>query len=290
MLRAPRARAGCLSICLLLIVGFGGTLADDSPADLIAQANLAYGSRHLRTSMNEALALYEAVLPSLETLPVQSQAYVLGRLSQLCYEAAMFTDGNTPEDRELFIRGKDYAYRALRLNPDFVARESAGLDVALQYATEADAMAMHWLANNWGMVLEMNPMQGLMEQGSVMALFERTTEVAEGFWGASAESALGSLLIMVPGIMGGNRERGLALIEDSIELDPAYLHNRIILAEYWGFTYNMFGSLTGVRDAELIERECGIILAGQIGEWPFWNRRAKLEAERLLAQLEDLAD
>ena len=94
---------------------------------------------------------------------------------------------------------------------------------------------------------------------------------------------------MVPGIMGGNAERGLALVEDSIEMDLSYLSNRIILAEYWGFTY-MLGALAGVRDAELIERECGIILAGEIGDWPFWNRQAKLEAERLLAQLAERTD
>jgi len=71
---------------------------------------------------------------------------------------------------------------------------------------------------------------------------------------------------------------------------PDYLHNRIILAEYWGFTYNTFGALTGVRDAELIEREAGIVLSGEIGDWPFWNRQAKVAAERLLVQLSDLTD
>jgi len=37
----------------------------------------------------------------------------------------------------------------------------------------------------------------------------------------------------------------------------------------------MSRSLTGVRDAELIERECAVILADGFGEWPFWNRQAK---------------
>jgi len=97
-------------------------------------------------------------------------------------------------------------------------------------------------------------------------------------------------LIMVPGPMGGDDEAGLTLVEDSIVRDPSYLHNRIILAEYWGFTYNMFGALTGVRDAELIERETAIVLEGEIGDWPFWNRQAKIAAERLLAWLRDLSD
>ena len=73
-------------------------------------------------------------------------------------------------------------------------------------------------------------------------------------------------------------------------MDPTYLHNRIILAEYWGFTYNMFGSLTGVRDAEMIEREMEFILEADVGDWPFWNRQAKSEAQRLLTQLHEMSD
>ena len=52
----------------------------------------------------------------------------------------------------------------------------------------------------------------------------------------------------------------------------------------------MFGALTGVRDADLIERETSIVLEAEIGDWPFWNRQAKIAAERLLAELEDRTD
>jgi hypothetical protein len=285
-----RVRCPLAFMLFLTYLLFSGcvVLGTESVADRIAQADAAYLSRHVLASMNEALALYEAMLPSFHTLPVQSQAHVLNRLSQLCYEATMFTEGNTPEDEALFIKGKDYAFESLRLNEEFAAHEHSGLATALRYAT--DPAATHWAANNWGMVLEMNPIKGLMEQGSVIALLERTIELDRDFWGGSAASALGSLLIMVPGMMGGDDKRGLALVEESIEMDPTYLHNHIILAEYWGFTYNMFGALRGVRDAELIERETAIVLTGDIGEWPFWNRQAKAEAKRLLAQLHEMTD
>jgi len=285
MIRARRPLVLLLVPVVMLLLGSLAALG--SPSDLIAEGDAAYLLRYELPSLDEAFAAYEAVLPDLDGLLVQSQAHVLNRLCQLCYEKAMFSEGNTPEDGELFRRGKDYGFRSLRLNEDFAANEAAGLGAALRFTTADDAMAMHWLANAWGMVLEMNPIQGLIEQSSVMALFERTVEVDPAFWGASAKSALGSLLIMVPGMMGGNQEQGLVLVEESIADDPAYLHNRIILAEYWGFTYNMFGAVTGIRDAELIERECAIVLAGEIGDWPFWNRRAKLEAERVLQMLAD---
>jgi len=288
MIRPLRLLVFGLVALLTSFAGAATSLGADSPADLIAQADLAYMTRYVQEDMMEAIALYEAVLPDLETLPIRTQGYVLDRLSQLCYEAAMFTEGNTPEDKELFVKGKEYGFQSLRLNEEFVAHESDGFEEALAYVT--DPAALHWTANNWGMLCGMNPLQGLLQQGSVLALFRRCIELDPDFWGGSAESALGALLIMVPGSLGGDDEAGLALIEESIIMDPSYLYNHIILAEYWGFTYNTFGALTGVRDGELIERETTIVREGEIEDWPFWNRQAKIAAERLLAQLRDLTD
>lgn len=288
MIRSSRSSVLCLAIGLVLFAEFVTALGMDSPAVLIAQADQAYMTRHLQESMTQAIALYEAVLPRLDTLLGRSQAYVLNRLSQLCYEAPMFSKGDTSEDRDLFEAGKAYGLQSLRLNQEFASHESAGFEEALSYVT--DAAALHWTANNWGMLCGMNPIQGLLQQGKVLALFSRCVELDEEFWGGSSASALGSLLIMSPAALGGNKEAGLALVEDSITLDPSYLHNRIILAEYWGFTYGYFGQLTGVRDAELIEREAAFVLEADVEDWPFWNRQAKKQAERLLAQLREMTE
>jgi len=285
MARIRRRLVPLLVLVLLLLAGCVA-LGMESVADRIAHADAVYLSRYLPANMDETITLYESVLPSLDTLSVQSQAHILDRLSQLCYEATMLTEGNTPEDEALFIKGKDYAFQSLRLNEKFVTHNRNGLRAALQYAT--DPAATYWAASNWGMILKMNPMKGLMEQGSVIDLFERTIELDRDFFGGGAASSLGSLLVMVPSMMGGDDKRGLALIQESIEMDPTYLRNRVILAEYWGFTYNMFGKLTGVRDAELIEKETAIVLSTDIGDWPFWNRQAKAEAKRLLAQLHEM--
>ncbi len=287
MTRTPRSTALCL-VVLILLTGSAAAQEAESPADLMARADLAYTMRYERDRMTEAIELYEGVLPHLDTLSAWNQAYVLNRLSQLCYEAALFDEGHTPEDEDLYTKGKEYGYRSLRLSTEFAEHEPDGLRAALAYAT--DVAAMHWTANNWGMLCGIHPIQGLLEQSSVLALFSRCVEVEPGFWGASSSSALGSLLIMLPGPLGGDQESGLVLVEDSIATHPGYLHNRIIYAEYWGFTYNMFGGLTGVRDADLIEREAAAVLDSEIGDWPFWNRQAKIDAERLLALLRDRTD
>jgi hypothetical protein len=283
MVRLSRPAVLVPTLVLMLFAMFVATRAQDAPTDLIAQADWAFTTRYLQESMDQALTLYEAVLPNLDTLSTGTQAYVLDRLSQLCYEATTFTEGDTPEDKTLFEKGKEYGLQSLRLNVQFAATESKSLKEAASYAT--DPAALHWTASNWGMLCGMNPIQGLLQQGSVLTLFSRSIDVDPRYWGASSSSSLGSLLIMLPGPMGGDDEAGLALIHSAIDADPSYLSNRIILAQYWGFTYGYFGDLTGIRDADLIEQELGIVLDSDIGDWPFWNANAKQLAQKLLDQL-----
>ncbi len=288
MTRVSHSSVLCLSIVLVLFSGFTTGFGEDSPIELIAQADLAYMTRHLQESMTQAIDLFETVLPSLDTLSDGTQAYVLNRLAQLCCEATEFSEVDTPEDGALFEKGKAYGLQSLRLNPEFAGAEDDSFDKAVSYAT--DAAALHWTASNWGKLCGMNPLVGLMQQDKVLALFSRNVEVNPVYWGGSASSSLGSLLIMSPSALGGDKEAGLALVEESILIDPSYLSNRVILAEYWGFTYNSFGQMTGIRDAELIERELAIVLDADIGDWPFWNRQAKELAERLLVQLRDMTE
>ena len=286
MIRVSRSSVLRLAIILIVLTGFATVRGVDTPIDLISQADLAFTTRHLEESMTQAIALLEAVLPSLDTLSVQSQAYVLNRLSQLCYEATTFSEGDTSEDGTLFEKGKAYGLQSLRLDPVFVEAETRSFGEAVSVAT--DTAALHWTASNWGKIGGMNPIQGLLYQGKFMALFSRTVEVDPEFWGASASSSLGSLLIMSPAAMGGDKEAGLALVENSIVLAPTYLSNHLILAEYWGFTYNYFGQLSGIRDAELIEREVAFVLESDTEDWPFWNAEAKRLADILLQRLREM--
>ena len=278
-----------LAVILFLFAGFASALGNDIPADLIAQADIAYASRHIEESMIEAIDLLEAVLPNLDTLPIQSQSDVLNRLSQLCYELPTFSaGGDTPEDGLLYEKGKAYGLQSLRLDPGFVEAEGDSFVDAV--AVSVDAAALHWTASNWGKISGMNPLQGLLHQSKILALFSRAVEVNPEYWGASASASLGSLLIMSPSAMGGDKEAGLALVESAIELAPDYLSNHLILAEYWGFTYGYFGELTGIRDAELVEREVAYVLESETDTWPFWNPHARRQALFLLAQLYDMQD
>jgi hypothetical protein len=257
-----------------------------SPAERIEQAGVAFAERFLDEKMTAAIAAYEAALPNLDDLAVQSQAFVLNRLSQLYYERTTFSPGDTSDDREAFEKGVDYGLQSLRLCPGFAEWEIADLQHAVSFVS--DPAALLWTADNWGGLCGLNPIQGMLDLGKVRALYERCVAVDETYWGASAHNALGAMLIVTPEMLGGDSEAGRDHLEKAVALAPEYLLNRVVHAQYWGFTYDFFGNLTGVRDPDFIEDQLRIVLADPIGDWPFWNREAKKEAEDLLEQLREL--
>ena len=258
---------------------------ESSPPGWIEQGDAAFVERFEEERMIEAIAAYEAALPEIESAPIEVQAHVLNRLAQLHYEMTTFTPGNTPEDEVVFQRGLDYGFASLRLNPGFVALEHDDFDAAVAAVT--DAAALLWTADNWGALLDYNPISGMLYLGRVRALYEQSLTLDETYWGASAHNALGAMLIVTPSALGGDEDTGRIHLEEALVLAPGYLLNHVVYAQYWGFTYDLFGNVTGVRDAAFVEERLRIVLDAPIGEWPFWNREAKREAEALLADLRE---
>jgi len=265
--------------CAFVLAGFLTAYGDDP----IAQGNVAFAERFDQQKMRLAISLYEAALA---VVPVQSQAFVLDRLSQCYYELSTFSPGNTDEDKKLFERGKEYGLRSLRLNPEFARLEKDDFATAVGCVT--DPAALLWTANNWGALFHYNPLQGMVDAGKVKALYERGIEVDETYWGASFHNALGAMLVTLPPFLGGDLKQGRAHLERAIALAPDYLENHVVYAQYWGFTYDLFGKANGIRDRALIERELQFVLSAPIGNWPFWNREAKKEAQILLAREKEL--
>ncbi len=274
----------------VLLVGLIAVGETKSNQELLAEADLAYVGRLCPEGMEEAVVRYEAVLDGIDSLSVSEQTSLLNRLSQLYYESTTFTIDDVPGDRQRFERGREYGLQSLRLNPAFVEAEDRDFKEAVSYVT--DLAALHWTASNWGKLLGMTSwveilfQPGLVAQaGRILVLFERVVALDPGFWGGSACSSLGSQLVMSPAFLGGDRPRGLALMEQAIDLDPSYLSNRVIFAEYAGYAYDTFGNRGKPADVQLIRQELSVVLEAEIGDWPFWNARAKERAAYLLEQL-----
>ena len=284
--RLPRTRVGIclLAGVLLAVVPSAVTQAEEtSSVAWIERGDAAFEERSSLEKMIEAIAAYEAVLPDLDALPIETQGAVLNRLAQLHYESTTFSPGDTPDDKLAFQKGKDYGLRGLRLNPEFAGLENDDFVGAVAHVI--DPAVLLWTADNWGALFHYDPISGMFHIGKVRALYERCLAVDEGYWGASAHNALGAMLIVTPGVLGGDTDAGLEHLERALALGPDYLLNRVVYAQYWGFTYDLFGNISGIRDATFIEEQLQIVLDAPIGEWPFWNREAKREAEDLLDEL-----
>lgn len=274
-----------LVVSIVCVAGGGDAWAQTCPASWIERGGLAFEERFAPEQMERAIAAYEAALPGLESLPVETQAHVLDRLAQLYYEWTTFSPGDTPKDKDAFRKGKEYGLKSLRLNPGFAALENEDFGEAVAVVT--DPAALLWMANNWGALFHYDPIGGMLHMGKVRALYERCITVDECYWGASAHNALGAMLVVTPGVLGGDADEGREHLERAVELNPTYLENRVVYAQYCGFTYDLFGAVSGVRDAAFIEDQLEMVLDALIGDWPFWNQEAKSEAEALLAELQE---
>ena len=276
-----------LELCLLMIAGIfpPSYLAKGSSlTEVFALGNVAFEKRYSPEQMRQAISYYEEILPM---LPLQSQSFVLDRLSQCLYELTTFSPGNTKEDRDLFDKGLAYGMRSLRLNSGFSRLEKDDFTAAVQKVS--DPAALLWTANNWGALFGYNPLQGMVDVGKVKVLYKRGIDLDEAYWGGSFHNALGAMLITLPSPLGGDPEQGRAHLERAIALAPDYLENHVVYAQYWGFTYDLFGKIDGIRDVSLIQRELQFVISAPIGDWPFWNREAKREARALLQKSQEMS-
>lgn len=271
-----------LAVCGLQVPAMGESAAEEQ----LARADAAFAERYVEERMTEAIALYEEILARLGSSENETRARTLDCLAQLCYEATTFSPGNTEADRVLFERGRDYGLESLRLNPGFARAEDSDFGEALAAVT--DPAALLWTADNWGGLLGMSPIEGLLHIGTVRALYERCLSVDEAYWGASAHNALGAMLVVTPSPFGGDPAAGIVHLEAAVAMAPEYLINRVVRAQYLGFEYDAFGRISGVRDADFIEQELSAVLVGPIEPWAFWNREAVKEADVLLQTLADL--
>jgi hypothetical protein len=234
--------------------------------------------------MAQTIAAYEVILPHLETLTPQSRSFVLTRLAQLCYESTTFGAGFREAECARLRLGKAYGLESLRLNQRFADLEEVDFVAAL--AAVEDPGALLWTGDNWAVLCGLDPVQGILHIDKVKALFERSIAVDEMYWGASAHTALGALLVATPALFGGEATAGRAHLRRATELAPGFLYSHVAYAQYAGFEFDALGTRCAVRDAALIRERANRILEAPIGRWPFWDREAKREARVLREQIE----
>lgn len=265
------------STTLFLITLFAATaLGAELPrAGLPPAALPLWESRWERDKLDELIALVERDLGA-------GRSADLALLAQLWYERSVLVPD--VEAEACHRRAADYGFRALGL-PGFEAgsRLSEG-ELREVLSRTTDPAAILWTAHSWGLILgRMNPFTAFLSLGKIRAMYERVIELDPGYWGGSGPQAYGALLANLSdyGILFGGVKLADAkfYLEWAILLDPTYLENHLALA--WEYARR-------AKDRKLFEELLRHILDAPLGDWPFWNRRAKAKAAEYLAQVDRL--
>jgi hypothetical protein len=222
----------------------------------------------------------------LETDPGNRDAARLSSLLHFSYAFAWVEE----KDRAsaLYARGRDLGWRALD-RPEIEEAVRTGTLIELREALpelgEKDGPALVWVAANWAQWIQLNldDTGAVADVARLMPLTERLAEIDETlFWGLP-RILLGALHASRPITLGGNPERAreefdraFAISDRNLLLAQVFYAKTLCVQTFDGDAFR--SSLREVLEAE----------PGKLPEAELLNRIARLQAEDLLAQYEEI--
>jgi len=219
---------------------------------------------------------------------------IVNYLSQAYYTLANVFIDDGDEAESVYLKGKHWGLKSLRMDPAFAAAESAdGFTDAAGIAE--DYKALYWGASNWLRVAQRHPMQALIAgvPPKTQVMSERALELAPEYILGGSYRALGAYYSGLP--VGRDLDKTLfyfchivtedecancadcGSIEKIANADD-YFENRTFIAEFYYMEKNMWAEAKLVLDS---------VLAEEVGDlYPLMNAYAQENARELLATVE----
>ncbi len=268
---------------VLVSIGVGVVAFGQTVDDLVSQAQALFPSRYLPENLRAAVDLYEralALAPDRTDLMVQ--------LARLHYELGIVSQ-DLEEARRQFRRGADLGFAALGFSDLDGAKGTKAEEFIARVGQAAEVAAVYWTAKCWGMLVDTGGLGAQLNAifsgmpGKIRALYLRAIELDETYFGGGPHEDYGALLVSFTKyhLYGATLEEAKAHLDQAIEIavQAGYLIPFITYAERYAVQ---------VGDRALFEELLQFVLAAPIGDWPFWNRHAKAQAEKLLARADEL--
>jgi TRAP transporter TatT component family protein len=233
-----------------------------------------------------------------------AQASIVGLLSQTLYVMADVFLVELIEAQTVFVRGKHWGLKALRMDPDFLIIESRdGFNDAV--AASEDLASLYWAAANWMRAAQYSPLEavftGVPEKTEAMLL--RCMELDGTYANYGPFASLGAFWSGLPRLPGGYYRKDFSkslfffcgaidepeLCTEFVCADcPSYAPGS--LAEY-GFFHNWvlfvefyLMQMGAWPDAQRILEE---VLSKPIGDqYPLYNGSSQAKARQLLDVIE----
>jgi len=235
---------------------------------------------------------------------------IVNKLSQTYYTLADAFLAGDPEERNTYMKGRNWGFKSLRMNPDFVAIEGTPGDSWEEFVEavnqETDIDALYWAGANWLRWGEFNPVRAVAAfiTHQTDAISKRCLELDETYMAYGSYRALGAFWAGLPRAViiyyrkTFTRSLGyFCHIVDEPEIcaewdcdicpelgefDPTvdeYFENRVFFVEYYLMQREMWEDAKRILDQ---------VLSESIGEeFPLYNAISQEKAATFLEEVEE---
>lgn len=224
--------------------------------------------------------LLEAYPRNVELLVAACQAYT-------SYASSFPEDEGGERASRLYLRARQYGFRALSEKSDFSKAAAGSLDelnAALAQLTKRDVPALFWTANAWAGWIGGNigGVEAMADLPALEATVRRTLELDGSYYSGGPHLLMGVLLAAKPAAIGGDLPGARSHFERAFSMGARkMLSARVLYAQYYA---------RGIKDRELFQSTLKEVLAAPVDDPPemtFGNVMAQEKAKRLLEKTEE---
>lgn len=247
---------------------------------LKAQARIAWGERHVKEKLQEAIDKWEQLS---RTNLVDGE--VLRSLTHGYYLMADTHEDDIELKKALWEKGAAFGERAMATNPAFkdMMDKKVSLEEALYVLNSADAGAMYWTAANLGKWAKHSGIATQLKYKTrIKALISATEKINPTFFHGAIARYWGAFYAVAPSFAGGDIKKSEKSFKLSLEQAPGYLGTKVLMAEVY---------YTKKQDRKAFEATLKDVLATKddvhkdlVPE----NILEKRKAVKLLKQIDDL--
>jgi len=238
-------------VCILFSTGcniqrMGVNMATPMLGDLMDKMMRLKSARLAEEGLPSNLLLISALVEfspkNKELLTIASQAYASYGLFK--------EDENPAFASEIYLIGKGYGFKALKLNSKFRKGTNEGKKPTdlVHYFGKKDVPTLFWVGMNWGQFINLNKSEprALIDIPNVIALMQRCVELDEGFYYGGPHLFFAAYYAGLPPIMGGGPKKAFVSFKKAFKASGGkFLLPYVFFARYY---------TTLIKDEELFEK------------------------------------
>ncbi len=252
--------------------------------DLIRAAYKHNDPELIKEAIPASLLILDGLI---ETDPENYELLVLASQGYSGYAMAFVEDENPERAKKLYLRGKEYGLRAMRLCKKFRKSldKNEPMEVALKLLDDKYVPAMFWTVSNWAAYINLSRREtsALFEISDVTALMERLRELNPEYFYGGVHLLYALYYANQPPLTGGGPERAKEEFERVFKIsDNKFLLAHVLFAKFYAVP---------LKDESLFDSELKMVLSTPSDVLPdavFMNEVAKIKAKKLLEKKDEL--